>query len=391
MVFAVIMILTLVPISVFAGTTYDLVFDSGAQVLNADGASLSSFSLSNGSVTGDPVRPGKKYYVELPNSGSLITLSGGAVSYNDIYNADNFTFKLSRDQNGKHLESVKFVSKSLNGPRRDYIEIALKSATNVDEVNITFDVYFRARSSVSGKWASGDQVNLRFKLWMSNQSESGDADLEPGNGVVFEPVSNEDNSITWGGNRSVASLEFTASSEADKFYARLSTKANREISEEYGDPVNADLYFISFVGNPRIDSNSKAVLTIYNPWDEDNGYNGGYRVNPRECYIYLIDGDGYLQDVTDSFAYVNGDDTPEGVEGWQTKTRVLGSYVVSDTELDLENGDVVTPPAEDPIPSPEVPTAPRPSPPTGSHDFVALSLVLAAISGAAVFAVRKRR
>lgn len=65
------------------------------------------------------------------------------------------------------------------------------------------------------------------------------------------------------------------------------------------------------------------------PWDEADDYTP----YPNDCYIYEVDSRGNLTDVTSSFSYSRSE---REIPGWTTRTRTLGTYIVSDTELDLE-------------------------------------------------------
>ncbi|MEM1485520.1 hypothetical protein V6615_11675 [Oscillospiraceae bacterium PP1C4] len=394
---AAILALSLASISVLAAVTVDMPYgDNVKAAYDEDGGTISAVTASPGKVVGDYVNPGKKLYIELPADTTTVTGLANA-TVGELCDSDDFSFKLDRDKNGKYLSSVKFVNKKLYGTdRKNYIEVLIKDSTITEDVKVTFDVYFKARNSKTGKWDSGDIVNTRFELWVNNDTEDGnDATIGTGEGKVFNPTSNETNIITWGNDYEVASLKFTANSDADKFYAKLSTKADNNIYSEYGDPADADLYFRTFVGSPSIDSTSRATLTFYNPWNEnyDNDYD--YSVDPRDCYIYTIDSDGYLEDVTDRFTYVDEDDTDAGIDGWQTKVRTLGKYVISDTKLDVGNETEISEEPESPSsktpPVPLQPGTPVRPPETGSHDMLAGAAVLAVVSCAAIGFARRRK
>lgn len=383
-----------VAVPALADTTTDMPYASVAPpivtVYDEDGDSVGGFTLDDGKVTGDDISPGKKYYVPLPDESTATPLAGG--TFKDVYDSDNFAFKLDRDKNGKYLSSVKLVNKNLTGTRQHYIEVVLKETNLTDEVQVSFDVYFRAKRNNGSVWSSGDRINTRFVLWVNNDSEDGtDASFPTGEGRVFNPVSNETNFIAWGEDEDIADLKFTADSDADKFYVKLSTRINNSIYEEYGDPVDAELYFRSFAGSTRIDSTSRATLTLYNPWYDDDSYYSR-RVNPREVYIYEEDSDGYLIDVTDQFTYVRDDDTEAGIDGWQTKVRRLGKYIISDTDLELDEEPVVSkkPSSSSKAPAP-TPGTPTPSPNTGSSDLAAGAAALVVLSGAVMTLARKRK
>lgn len=376
--------------------------DSG-EALDEDGDSIDGdygIEISDGQVTADEIPSGTKFYVRVNGADFE---RGTPASSDELCDTHDFSFKLDRDENSSLLESVKLVRKSLGGSTRaNYIEVKLKESTKLDEKKLSFDVYFKAKRTVTGKWNSGDTAGVRFVLWVGNRVEDGnDVTIPTGEGVVFNPVSNETNTITWGDDADVASLEFKATQDADKFYAKLSTKVNRTIYEDYGDPMDADLFFRTFAGSPAIDTTSRATLTLYNPWENDDYYDRYYynhryydNVNPRDAHIYQIDRDGYLVDVTDQFQYVRGGETLSGIDGWQTRVRTLGAYVISDIDLGVD--DVYDDPNVDPLPPLDTPDAPvtpatpavpvipqRPTPapaPTGSSDFLTAAIAIAMLS-----------
>lgn len=342
----------------------------------------------------DQVHFGKTYYFPIGDQTNVLLGGSMGIPWEDLASSNNFTFKLDRDKNGTYLESVKLVTKNLGGGRRAYIAIKLKSSNIIEEKLVSFDVYFKARKTGS-TFNNGDLFDARFELWVANSEEQGsDATINTGEGVVFNPVSNETNTITWGGNDDVASLEFTASSDADKFYAKLSTKVDQSFYANYGDPADADLYFRTFSGS-SIDATSRATLTLYNPWTMYyDRYDRNYDVNPHDVYIYRLDGD-YVEDVTSQFTYVNDDKTLSGMDGWQTRVRTLGAYVISDRELDIFDDPIDDDiDVEDPVApgDPVTPSTPlQPPAATGSQDFIGLALTLALVSTGLMVTTRKRR
>ncbi len=367
------------------------------EAYDADGDSVvGDYNFAFGDkVSADFVPAGKKIYIEIGDDTNF--LNDGDTTHNvsadELADSGEFNFRLDRDKNGSLLDSVKLVTKNLDGSgRKNYIEIKLKETTRTEERKVTFDVYFKARHADDGdRWESGDIANTRFELWVDNPVEDGDyADIEAGQNVVFNPVSNERNTISWGADDDVACLEFEADDDSRKFYAKLSTKIDRDIYEEYGDPVNAELFFRTFVGSPSIDSTSRATLTLYNPWNDCYAWYGS---RPRDVHIYLVDSDGYLEDLTDRMTYADEDDTEAGIDGWKIRVRSLGTYVISDRDLELDWGGIEeAPPIEKTEETP--PPAPKPGPapaPTGSHDAVGVSVMLAAASATAFALTRKRR
>lgn len=201
--------------------------------------------------------------------------------------------------------------------------------TSTDERKANAEIEFKAKKDKDGSWKKGETAILNLNMWISNKKVSGsDGDADTGEKIYFSPEANENNVLIWGDDR--AALEFTADDDAKDFYARLSTKSMSDIYSEYGDPVDADLWFYDFVGNPSIPSTSRAYLTLGIPWDDDDDYTP----NPHDVYIYRLDKDGYLEDVTAMFIYSEDD---REIEGWTTRTRTLGTYIVSDTELDIDS------------------------------------------------------
>lgn len=93
----------------------------------------------------------------------------------------------------------------------------------------------------------------------------------------------------------------------DKLNVGFSTKFNSSIAAEYPD---ADLNFIKFTASP-----------VFN--------------RTGELYIYA-DEDSYIYEVTaDGLKEIKNAKYDETYEAWFLKTRKLGSYVISDIELDL--------------------------------------------------------
>lgn len=409
---AVIMSIGYLSVGAFAAVTPDggiEIVDSGSGgVLNEDGDYINDAGIaitpgrsgSETEVTANALLLGDTYYFQIDDGIGGYGSSGAGIQTDHLTDADYFTFKLVRDKNSTYLNSVKLVTKRFSGgSRHSYIAVELKDSNVTEEKHVTFDVYFKAKKSVptsitSSEWSSGDVVQAHFALWTTNSKEEGDdTTVETGKGVVIKPTRNEDNTVTWSSSdMDVASLEFTAASDADEFYAKLSTKIDNTIYEEYGDPVDAELYFRTFSGN-SVDSTSRAKLTLYNPWYEDDDDNN---VDPRNVYIYSMN-DGYLEDITSSFTYVDEDETPSGIDGWQIRTRTLGAYVISDEELPLsgynggdEGGDEGNP--DDILP----PSRPNSNgtegvPSTGSHDYVALFSALGILSAVTVAVVLKKK
>lgn len=220
-----------------------------------------------------------------------------------------------------------------------------------------------------------ETIAVDMTFWVNNVIEDGeDADVDAGDAFVYNPVSNEENLVIWNTeNGERAALKFDADDDADKFYAKLSIKSNSSIYAEYGDPVGADLWFYDFVGSSAIPATSRATLTLGIPWDEDDDY---VPASPEDCYIYRLNSDGTLEDVTSSFTY----DEDGDIDGWYTRTRELGTFIVSDLELDI---DVAGAEVEDPDEVVDTETPDKGIPNTGSSDMVNVAVVAGVVSLAA--------
>ena len=311
------------------------VYDDEGDWLEDNSGSSFPRPSSDGKVVLDGVLPNQTFYIKLgdANSDLITTLSGGGKAHaSDL--ADDSLFKISVDKDGDGKSLISKIEqvdeKRLGGmTRASYLKVTLKDMTSTDERKANAEIEFKAKKDKSGSWAKGETAILNLNMWISNTKVSGsDGDADTGDKIYFSPEANENNVLIWGDDR--AALEFTADDDAKDFYARLSTRSMSDIYAEYGDPVDADLWFYDFVGNPSIPSTSRAYLTLGIPWDDDDDYSP----DPRDVYIYRLDKDGYLEDVTAMFTYSEDD---REIEGWTTRTRTLGTYIVSDTELDIDS------------------------------------------------------
>ncbi len=327
------------------------------------------------------------------NAGTVNTGSY-KVSLDSLTDGDLFKFDLDKDEGSKYVDDVDLVMDKKLGSldRTAYLKFTLNDSTTTSDLKSTGSISFKAKKSsddakVSGEsWADNKEFTINYTLWINNLKAANDDNIGTGDRVYFDPDSNEDNVLVWGDDR--AALFFEGNDDASKFYARLQTRADAEIYREYGDPVNADLWFYDFVGNPTIPSTSRATLTLGIPWDEDDDYTP----DPEDCYIYEKDADGYLTDVTDRFTYSEDNDGSTDIEGWTIKTRTLGTYVISDTELDttvVEEVDEEEVEENDDEDTSSNTNGGKEIPNTGSSDMVGAAVVAAiaslAVAGAAAF------
>ena len=381
-----------------------------SKIYNSDGDvsdKVGDPSAGIGSIKGDPVTPASTLYVPLGMNmdedffadpavrGQLGDIT--RVTLGQLVDTDLFKFSVDKDDGAKLIKSIKVKDDYRLGSmtRTAYLVIEFNDITDTDEHKATGTIEFKAKKDKDpGKkpgsddamtgtgglstWAKNDTYTINYNFWVSNDPVRNDDNPDVGDRVYFDPDKNDTNVLVWGDDR--AALKFESDDDARKFYARLSTSNMSDIYAEYGDPVDADLWFYNFVGHPTVPATSKATLTLGIPWDEDDDYTP----DPENCFIYELDADGYLNDVTSKFTYSEDD---EEIPGWSMRTRQLGTYIVSDTELDVT---VDEPETSEPA-APETPDSGKDIPNTGSSDMVNVAIVAAVVSLAAAGAVAFRK
>ena len=370
-------VISIASVSVFAGnvamgTAYNSDGEASEDIVGFT-SSISGLALnSQANIGADPVYPGSTVYIPLATEMNE-KFGSSAVFVEDVVNEDYFKFDVDKDVNAKLVKSVTIVDDkklSDNLSRSAYLKIEFADTTSTDESKTTGDITFKAKADFdsyakkndqpvttgSNVWQKDDRFTIHYNFWVSNREVGNDDNPDTGDGIVMNPDDNDTNVLVWGDDR--AALEFESDDDASKFYAKMSTKSIADIYTEYGDPVDADLWFYDFVGSSTIPSTSRAWLTLGIPWDD----NDDYTPDPTSCYIYELDADGNLTDVTSSFSY--SEDERE-IPGWSRQTRTLGTYIVSDTELDIAPVDDTT--TDEPAPQPETPstTPEKPIPNTG--------------------------
>lgn len=339
-----------------------------------------------------------------PNSVILVPIDNGEIDWlvddnhtattSEVNDKDLFKFSVDKDTNGKMIKKISLLTdkkvESAKDTRSDIVlKIELADSTTTSEIHTDGTITFEAKKDSSDKigngktFVDGDSVTIDYSFWINNKKETNDGNPDSGDRVYFDPDDNDTNTLIWGDDR--AALKFEADDDASKFYARLSTSTDRTLYAEYGDPVDADLWFYDFVTNPTIPSTSRATLTLGIPWDEDDD---DYVPDPETCFIYEKDADGNLTDVTDKFTFSEDD---EEIPGWSMKTRVLGTYVLSDTELDIEAINADDEDDDDAADDVTTPDGGKDIPQTGSSDMVNVAVVAAVVSLAAAGAVAFRK
>ena len=370
-----------------------------AKVYNGDGEEVSDISVAANVIKGDPVEPASTFYVPISPAMDTQIKGGDDVDFTveDLVDTKNFKFDVDKDAGSKLISKISVVDDKKLGSmeRTAYLKFELKDVTDTDEHKSTGTITFKAKNyklagckpgsktessgANDAKWTDNYEVTFKYNLWISNEKKGNDDNPDVGDRVYMDPDKNDTNTLIWGDDR--AALKFEADDDAKKFYARLSTSNMSDIYAEYGDPVDADLWFYDFVGHPTVPATSKATLTLGIPWDDDDDYTP----DPENCFIYELGADGYLTDVTSKFTYSEDD---EEIPGWSIRTRQLGTYIVSDTELDVA---VDEPETSEPA-DVETPTNNgKDIPNTGSSDMVNVALVAAVVSLAAAGAVAFRK
>ena len=356
---------------------------TGDNQVSANDASMSITSETR-------IAPNSVIFVEI--EGVTFAETGDhAPDWEDIQDKDLFKFDVDKDTNGKMIKKISLLSdKKLDSGsgRHPVIKIELADTTTTSEIHTDGTITFTAKKTSTdkigkGTFVKGDEIVIDYSFWINNEKKSNDDNPDSGDRVYFDPDDNDTNTLIWGDDR--AALKFEADDDASKFYARLSTSTDRTLYAEYGDPVDADLWFYDFVTNPTIPSTSRATLTLGIPWDEDDD---DYVPDPETCFIYEKDADGNLTDVTDKFTFSEDD---EEIPGWSMKTRVLGTYVLSDTELDIEAINADDEDDDDAAADVTTPDGGKDIPQTGSSDMVNVAVVAAVVSLAAAGAVAFRK
>lgn len=395
LVLATVLVLSLSVVA-FAATSLegDTVYNGDGKKLGADEyVTVDKANTANGEITVsiDPARPNATYYISLGAMTGNRDLdgTGSKAKIEELVNSDYFKMKTNKDEGSKYIESIKLsTDKKLDGHdvRGAFVVIKVKDSTTTTDLKATGSVVFEAKAdsdtykdtkkavaSTSG-WDEDDTLTINYRFWINNRGIDGeDGEADAGDRVYFDPASNEDNVFVWGDDR--AALEFSATDNAGDFYCRLSTASNSDIYTTYADPISADLWFYDFVGKATIPTTSRATLTLGLPWEEDEG------PDPIDCYIYKLEDDGTLVDVTDDFTYSDED---AAIPGWSTKTRTLGTFILSDSELDIEVADDDTSSDDASVPSTD---GDKVIPNTGSSDMVSVAVVAAVVSLAAAGAV----
>lgn len=219
--------------------------------------------------------------------------------------------------------------------RLTYLAVDLGEMTGSEEVKVEIEASITARKEKALFYGNatvgsakenqkllekgvGNKLTLRINLYVANpDDQSGDAEVTVGkNGMTVKPLKNEENTITFESDGTMAVLQFTANSNPDKFYAKLSTKWTSDLLKAFRD---TDAVIRKF-SPATLSATSRAKLMLINPFDPDE-------IDPEEIYIYQVNSKGGLSNVTGSFWYDADEDA------FCTRTRTLGTWVLSDTRV----------------------------------------------------------
>ncbi|MBE6905853.1 MAG: hypothetical protein E7476_06260 [Ruminococcaceae bacterium] len=266
------------------------------------------------------------------------------------------------DDDTKIISKISFEQKNVVsgiGDRENAIHVKLNNDYTDDDFKISPEVTFTAKEDITaaGREAEGDDVvaiakgskfTIDFTAHVSNSTlHTDDETFDAGtDGIIVKPEKDEDNTITWEDeNDDIAMLEFEGDSDVSKYFPKLSTKwGDEDYAENF---AGQDAYIFDFVGHPTISATSRPLLTIYNPfYDEDEDE---LTVPAEDVVIYEVV-DGALVDVTDKFTAGQNDD---GDEVFAIKTRTLGTYIFAEAPASSPDEETAEPaPADEEKPNP---------------------------------------
>lgn len=243
--------------------------------------------------------------------------------------------------------------------RNQYVAVELKDYTGSDEIRVDFDLNFTVRRDSSTGYGfrygtgvtskntkapagtansvynpmfvensnfkeSGDRVTLSGRVYVGNKATNGyDTTVKVGGaGKTIKIAPADNNYVSFDTSYdTIATLEFMGSSNPEDFIARLSTKWPADLLSKFR---NTDAVIFRFTP-ANIDADSRAVLTLMNPYADDDS------INPKRVYIYSVNSRGVLQDVTKNFAY------DEDEDAYYTRTRSLTTFIISDKKVSTKS------------------------------------------------------
>ena len=301
-------------------------------------------------VADDVVKPGKTYYIP------FASFHG----YADGVNTENPTtskllskiftdkklskFSYDKEEGSKLIQSVKLVEKNFeklpqgDGPLGHSLafEVKLNDFLTDDEQKVAFTTELKLKDDIqfttelSGQTFNiclrdGFTFNMEFEFWVNNAVTTTDGEdaMAGDGGAIWKPTKNEEQEYTWEDeNNTLATLKYDSDDGQTKMYYKLSTKwDNAYYAENFADQ---DAFLYDFIAGPSASSTSRATLSLRVPFvDED----GELTCAEDEIYVYEMNDDGTLADVSNKFTFMEDEDSDGYV--LQTKLRELGTYVVA--------------------------------------------------------------
>ena len=342
----------------FDVTDADKMITEEYAVCNSEGDPINNIGSSNGfrgkfekgELTLEGVNPSQTLYVYLGPDYNHEDLrdyfedsSGNTPDFTirtaDLANNHVMNLRVNTSGDGKQLVAgvTQYSSKAVGKlARGSWLKIMLFDMAETEETKVDITATFTTKEAGSTHSYSGESFeggyssSLKIRLYINNTAtgkNSGSGESDNGDRVYYTANKAGGNDFIWGDNR--AAIQFNADSNPEDFYCRMSVHPDNQVYSDYGDPVNAELWFYDFVTHPTIPSTNRATLTLGIPWDDDDDY----RPNPKTCRNYQQDVMGKLTDVTDLFTFSEDSDP---IPGWSMRTRKLESYVVSDVPLPVE-------------------------------------------------------
>ena len=311
-------------------------------------------SLGTGNIDDDVVLPGKTYYVsvagvvkllEIEQTGTWSSLASKALRAigSDLTDKKLVKFSTKKEEGSKLVDSVKLVEKTfgMNYGHLPAIEIKMNDFYTDDEQKIELNVEFKLKDDydftkllrevipgIPGNriiFKDGSTICADIEFWTNNAVETTDGeDVMAGEGgAIWKPTKNEEQEYTWEDeNNTLATLKYDSDDGQTKMYYKLSTKwDNAYYAENFADQ---DAFLYDFIAGPSASSTSRATLSLRVPFvDED----GELTCAEDEIYVYEMNDDGTLADVSNKFTFMEDEDSDGYV--LQTKLRELGTYVVA--------------------------------------------------------------
>ena len=220
--------------------------------------------------------------------------------------------------------------------RAYYVEIKLNEDLTDEETKVELKYTFTTKENIdcTGGYAikKGAKLTGDVVFYVENGVINLDDTTAAGtSGKYAKAEKNEDNSLEWeDNNNTIAKLEFSANDDPDAFYPRMTTSWELAI----GDTINnknfegTDAVVRAFRAAPvEIPCTSRASFYLYMP-DEF-----GDDVDPADVAIYEVK-DNEFVDVTSKFEYVETDEDGNDIDGFLTRTRTLGVYVICEKAVE---------------------------------------------------------